>query len=89
MSTMAEQETTITVTRDDAVAYIYSANPYHVAKLRKDKRVVETKGGDDWGQFEVPMEHIDVLRSIKPPKRKMSDEAKAKLVARLAEARKQ
>src|SRR5690606_42148758 len=42
MSTMYEQETTITSTRGDEWVFIYTANPFHIAKLDAEDRAEAT-----------------------------------------------
>lgn len=72
--------------RNETVVHIWTSNPVHVRRLRKDTRVSEVRGGDDWGLFTVPVENYDPMRGLKS-KRVMSPEQRAASGARLRAAR--
>lgn len=87
MATMAEHETTVTAGREEAWVRIYTANPVHLRRLRKEKRAIEVAGGEDWGQFTIPSDQFDPLKGFKRASRPMTDEEKTAAAARLAAAR--
>lgn len=87
MSTRAEQETTVTSTREDPMVYIYTANPSHLRRLRKDSRTVEIDGGADWGRFTIPAISFDPLKGFRRKGRVMSEAERLVASERLAVAR--
>lgn len=93
MTARAEQETTITVGRDEPVVYVYTSDPRHLRRLRALVASVdfvdETSGGDEWANFTVAAENFNALLAIRKP-RVRSDAQRAAAAAsgaRLAAAR--
>lgn len=74
MATLDEQETTITFGRTEPVAHIYTSDARHLWRLREDDRATETDGGEDWGNFTVPMDRVSPLKFFKAKRAPMSDE---------------
>lgn len=87
MSTRAEQETTVTGTRDDPMVYVWTANPVHLRRLRKDSRAIEVDGGDDWGRFTIPATSFDPLKGFRRKGRVLTEAERLAASARLAVAR--
>lgn len=87
MTAIEEQETSVTFARNDDVVYIWTSNTVHLRKLRKDARVTETSGNEDFGQFTVPVENYDVLKGLKT-KRSFTPEQRAAAGERLRKVRK-
>lgn len=87
MASMIEQETTVTGVRGDGLVYVYTTNPVHLRRLRKDDRATEIMGGYDWGNFTIPAEAFDPLKGFRRKGRVMSDEERAAASDRLARAR--
>jgi hypothetical protein len=87
MASLIEQETIVTAGRTEAVVYIWTSNPVHLRRLRKDPRATETAGGIDYGQFTIPSDGFDPLKGFKRKGRVMSDEEKAAAGERLRAAR--
>ena len=87
MSTRSEQETTVTAIRDDDNVYIYTANPVHLRRLRNDSRATEIQGGNDWGRFTIPATAFDPLKGFRRKGRVLSDDERAAVSLRLADAR--
>lgn len=88
MTARAEQETTVAIGRDDAMVRIYTNVTPHLYRLRKSDLAVEVAGGDDWGQFEVPVEFFHLFSAIRR-KRQVSEaqrEAARERFARRADA---
>ena len=67
----AEMETTVTFGVEEEVVRIYTCVPKHLRRLRNYEHATETRGGKDWGQFEIPVEFFDPLTGFKH-KRKLS-----------------
>ncbi|KAK2701936.1 hypothetical protein QYM36_019437 [Artemia franciscana] len=65
MTARVDQETTIAIGRDDTVVRIWSNVLPHVRRLRKSEFAVEINGGDDWGQFEVPVEFFHLFSAFR------------------------
>lgn len=89
MATREEQETTITVGRDDEWVRIWTNNPVHARKLEKDARVTQITANPDGfgGDYLVPASDFNVIafrRRGKP----MSEEQRAAAAERLQKARK-
>ena len=88
MSTLQEQETTITTTRGDEFVLIYTANPFHIARLDKDDRAEFVSGirtGEDpYANYRVHTSHWNPLGGFK---RRMSDEQRKAAGERLRAAR--
>lgn len=86
MATMHEQETTVTSTRGDDYVYIYTANPWHIAKLDKDDRATVTSRSTDpeepWANYRVATQHWNPLGGFK---RRLSDEQRAEMSRRAQE----
>lgn len=87
MTAREEQETTVTVGRDDSIVRIWSNHLPHVRKLRKDKRVTQVQGDDTEGFFEVASTDYDPLIGFRRKGRKLTDEQRAAAAERLANAR--
>lgn len=86
MTARAEQETVVTIGRDETVVRIWTCHLPHLRRLRSNDLVKEVAGGSDWGQFEVPAEFFFLFSAIRR-KRAMSEQTRAKLADRLAVAR--
>ncbi|MGX9349190.1 hypothetical protein [Microbacterium sp. KNMS] len=89
MAARNEQETTVTLGRDDEYAYIWTNNPVHARKLDADKRVTRiTANGDEFGgQYQVLAADFDPLKGFRRRGRELTPEQKAEAAARLAQAR--
>lgn len=87
MTARAEQETTVTSGRDDENVMIWSNNPVHVRRLRKDARVTQTEGDDLSGHFLVPREQFDPLKGFRRARRPLTEEQRAAAAERLRLAR--
>lgn len=65
----SEQETTMTMMRDDSFAVIYTSNRVHVRRLRKyaaaEDFITEIRGGDDWAEFRIDSENFKPLLAIR------------------------
>lgn len=89
MTARTEQETVITMMRDDDYALLYTSNTsdlYHLRKLaQRVDFVTEVEGGADWGSFTIRAENVHVLRSIRA-KRTVSEATRAKYAANAAKA---
>lgn len=88
MVALDEQETTVSGYRNDGVVHVYTSNLVHLRRLRKDARVAELAGGDDWGRFTIPSDLFDPLKGFKRAGRKLTDEQRAAAGERLRAARK-
>lgn len=86
MASFDEQETTVTGHRKNGGYVIYSADPVHINKLRKDSRAIETKAGEDWAQFEVSSKDFDPIGGFKR-KSTMTPEQKLAAAERLKRVR--
>lgn len=86
MAIMAEQETTVTQLRNQET-HIYTSNPVHLRRLRKDDRAREVAGGEDWGEFRVEPGKFDPTKGFKRAGKPMSDEQRAAAAERLRLAR--
>jgi hypothetical protein len=86
MASMQEQETVVSQLRN-AETLIYTANPVHLRRLRKESRAIETRGGEDWAEFIVAPGLFDPVRGFKRTKVLLSDEERARRAARLQKAR--
>lgn len=86
MTSLDEQETTVTWCRANDVIYIYTSNVVHLRALRKRTDIEEVMGGDDWGDFRVSTEVYDPLKGFKR-KRTLTDEQRAAAGERLRKAR--
>ena len=79
MANMAEQETVIVSNRADSEVRIYTANPFHVAKLDRESRAVRVAGDSEWGEFIVQKRDWNPLGGFK---RRVSEEQRAALALR-------
>ena len=69
MTARAEQETTVTVGRDDEFVQVWTNNPVHARKLeRKGFYPVEPSSGVG-GFYRIPADRFDPIRGVKPPRR--------------------
>jgi hypothetical protein len=87
MSTLIEQETSVTAGRADDVVHVYSNVPKHLRRLRRDPRVTELQGDAEWGRFTIPADQFDPLRGFKRAPRVMTDEQRQAVADRLRKAR--
>lgn len=87
MATLDEQETTVTAVRNGSAVYVYTANPVHLRRLRKDDRATEVSGGDDWGNFTIPSSSFDPIKGFKRARRPLTDEQREAASERLRAAR--
>lgn len=88
MAARNEQETTVTAGRDESVVRIWSNNPVHVRRLRKESRVTQIDGDEFGGHFEIPANQFDPLKGFKRATRVLTDEQRAAAAERLNNARK-
>ena len=75
MTTMSEQETTITQLRNGDT-YVYTANPIHLRALRKrvsEGRATERRGDAESGDFIIPNAEFDPLKGFKRKSAPLSD----------------
>ena len=81
---LAEQETTISVSRADEVVHVWSADPAHIAAFRRDDRVREV-GVDEWGgvSFEIPVEAWHPTKGMRVRRRPLSPEAREAAVEKM------
>lgn len=88
--TLAEQETTVTVSRADDLVHVYTTNPAHIRSMSKDERFtvgeVGHDGVGDFGRFTIPAENWHPVRGAKS-RRTLTDEQKAAAADRLTAAR--
>jgi hypothetical protein len=87
MTARSEQETTVTAGRDESHVYVWTNNPVHLRRLRKDSRATETAGDTGSGHFTIPSESFDPLKGFRRTRRPMTDDERAAASARLAAAR--
>lgn len=93
MASKDEQETTISVGRNDSIVSIWTNNPIHARKLEKDARVTKVSsnvmadGADEFGGFyEVAVEDFNVVGGFKR-RVKMSEERRIAAREQLARMR--
>ena len=86
MTAREEQETTVAIGRDDSVVRIYTNVTPHLYRLRKSDLATEVAGGDDWGQFEIPVEFFHLFSALRR-KRAVSDAQREAARDRFAAAR--
>lgn len=86
MSTMHEQETTVTKVRADDHVYVFSNDPKHVRRLRSEDRAVEIEGGEDWGRFKVAAADFDPLTGFRR-RVSLTEEQREAIRTRLARTR--
>lgn len=87
MTSLLEQETTVTYSRADGLVHIYSSIPSHVRRMRKDSAYTEVRSwGDDCGEFTIDHKLYDPMRGRRRP-RAMTDEQKKASAERLRVAR--
>ena len=87
MPTKGEQETVVTIDREDNVAHIYSNNPAHVRRMLKDDRLTVVDTGEDeisglWGNFRSEPGDWNPVTGLKR-KRNLSDEQRQAMADRL------
>lgn len=87
MTARSEQETTVTSGRDETLVYIWSNNPVHVRRLRKDSRVTQIDGDEFGGHFTVPAASFDPLKGFRRAPRVMTPEQRQAAADRLRAAR--
>ena len=87
MTARAEQETTVTSGRDEALVYIWTNNPIHARRLQKDARATQVDGDDKGGHFTVPRADFDPLKGFRRARRVMTDEQRTAAADRLRAAR--
>lgn len=87
MSARNEQETTVSVGRDDELVHIYTSNTVHLNRLRKDARFTEVRGGEWDGFFTIPSKQFNPLGGVKRKSKPMTEEQRAAAVERLTKAR--
>ena len=86
MTARVEQETTITVGRDTEFVQVWSYNPVHLRRLRKDARVQEVSGDSDAAWFRIPTELYNPL-AFRRKGRVLTPVERAAAAARLQTAR--
>lgn len=92
MTSMDEQETTVTGSRADDYVQIYSTNTVHLKKLRAHPHVVEKSAApegseDDWGSFIVPTAVFDPLMGFRRAPRTLTDDQRKAQAERMQKAR--
>lgn len=87
MTSMEEQETTVTHIRGEERVLVYTANVVHLRALRKNPRAVQYAGGDDWGSFWIAAEDFDPLKGFRRVKRELTPEQREAAVERMRLAR--
>ena len=92
--TKYEQETHVSMNREDDVAQVYTANARHIRAIQKDDRFTVRHVSFDPETNEVEaitaeisLEHYDPLTGLKRKKRELSDEERKAMGERLAAAR--
>lgn len=85
MSTMAEQETVVSSNREDGVVRIWTANPYHRARLDAETRARKVREDEDSASYEVDAADWNPLGGFK---RRMGEAQKKALRERLAKMKK-
>ncbi len=82
--TLEEQETTVSVGKLDDEVQIWTSNPSDLRRLRKNPRVTEKAGGEDWGKFTVPKSAYDPMRGFKSQRKPLTEEQRQVLRERFA-----
>lgn len=92
--TKYEQETNVNMNREEDYAVVDTRNARHIRAIQKDDRftIVQSYRDDETGEVDsviahISLEHFDPLTGLKRKKREMSDEERAALGERLANAR--
>lgn len=92
--TKYEQETHVSMNREEDEVRVFTANARHIRAIQKDDRFTITYINYDPETNEVDsinatisVEHYDPLTGLKRKKRELSDEERAAMGQRLAEAR--
>ena len=92
--TKYEQETTVSMNREDDFVQIYSVNARHIRAMKADDRFVvhDDFFDEETGEVEsvtarISTQHFDPLTGLKRRQKPMSDEQKAIVAARLTAAR--
>lgn len=86
MTSLDEQETTVTGCRADGFIYIYTSNLVHLRALRKREDITEVAGEEDWGEFRASTDVYDPLKGFKR-KRALTDEQREAARERMRVAR--
>lgn len=86
MSTRDEQETSVAGYRHDYYT-VFSADPVHIRRIRKDDRFTITSDTGDTIMATIPGSAYDPLKGIKRRSKPMTDEQRAKAAERLRVAR--
>lgn len=91
MAARLEQETTVTLGRDDEYVRIWTNNPVHARKLDADPRVqkltsVQGETGEWGGDYRIAATDFDPLKGFRR-RHTMTDEQKRAAADRLAKAR--
>lgn len=87
--TLDEQETIINHARSDATVAIYTTNPAHMRRIRKDDRFTITREHLEDGvtvglDATIPADQFNPLGGIKRRQKPLSDAQRAELAARFA-----
>ncbi len=77
----AEQETTVTMTADESLVRVWSCYPPHIRRMRADDRFTEGVA-QSGAVFTIPRAFFDPIGGLK---RRVSDEQRAALSARMKE----
>lgn len=85
--TLDEQETIINHTRSDAAVSIYTTNPAHMRRIRKDDRFTVTREHLEDGVIvgldaTIPADHFNPLGGVKRRSKPLTDEQRAELAVR-------
>lgn len=85
--TLDEQETIINHTRSDAAVSIYTTNPAHMRRIRKDDRFTVTREHLEAGEVvgldaTIPADQFNPLGGIKRRVKPLSDAQRAELSVR-------
>lgn len=87
MTSLDEQEVTVTWLRSEDKVRIYTSNPVVARQLRKEPRVTQEKGDETWGEFTVAITDFHPTKGFKRKSRKLTDEQKKAAGERLRNAR--
>ena len=87
MAAMDEQETTITLGRTDNVARIYTSDSRYLNRFRNHPLATEIEGGDDWANFTVPANKVNLAKIFKAARKPLTEEQRRAAAERLAKIR--
>jgi len=87
MTSMDEQETTVSAGRTDGNVQIYTTNSVHLKKLRARADVTEQAGDETYGFFLVPSAIFDPLTGFHRAPVARTPEESEKLKERMRKAR--